>query len=125
MRILYYLCNIIIRPLSFIADKLIYRVKLEGFENVPKKQAAIICGNHVHALDGPCLVAATLRRIHFMSKKELFKNPGFRFMGFCFNVTGQPYLNMFVLLNVIVYKNFFILPILIISSKVFQTFGNH
>ena len=86
MRILYYLCNIIIRPLSFIADKLIYRVKLEGFENVPKKQAAIICGNHVHALDVPCLVAATLRRIHFMSKKELFKNPGFRFMGFCFNV---------------------------------------
>ena len=86
MKILYYLCNIIVRPLSFLAAKIIYRVKFEGWENVPKKQAAILCGNHVHALDAPALVACTTRRIHFMSKKELFKNPGFRFMGFCFNV---------------------------------------
>ena len=90
MRFLYYLCNIIVRPLSFLAAKIIYRVKFEGWENVPKKQAAILCGNHVHALDAPAMVACTTRRIHFMSKKELFKNPGFRFMGFCFNVFSIP-----------------------------------
>lgn len=86
MRILYYLCNIIVRPISFIAAKIIFRVKFEGFENVPKKQAAILCGNHVHALDAPALVACTPRRIHFMTKKELFKNPAFRLLGFCYNV---------------------------------------
>lgn len=85
MRILYYLGNIIFRPLAFLIAKIMYRVKIEGFENVPRKEGAIICGNHVHALDGPALVACTTRRIHFMSKKELFKNPFFRMLGYCYN----------------------------------------
>lgn len=85
MKILYYLCNIIIRPICFIIAKIVYRVKFEGYNNVPKKEAAIICGNHVHALDAPALVACTKRRIHFMSKKELFKNPAFKVVGFCYN----------------------------------------
>ena len=59
MEVLRKFCAFFVKPLSFIIAKIIYRVKVEGMENVPKNEACIICGNHVHALDAPALVAVT------------------------------------------------------------------
>lgn len=76
----------IVRGICYIAAKIIYRVKIEGIENVPENEACIICGNHVHALDAPALLATVNRNINFMAKEELWKSAGFRFMAKCYKV---------------------------------------
>lgn len=86
MEILRKICRFIIKPISHLIALIVYRVKLEGIENVPKDSACIICGNHVHGLDAPALLAVTNRKIRFMAKQELWNNIGFRFMAFSFNV---------------------------------------
>lgn len=85
-KVLIKICRAIVRPLCYLAAKIIYRVKIEGLENVPKDSACIICGNHVHALDAPALMATVNRNINFMAKEELWKSAGFRFMTMCYNV---------------------------------------
>ncbi len=86
MKVLKKICQIIIKTICFIAAKIVYRVKIEGIENVPKNSACIICGNHVHALDAPALIASTSRKIRFMAKQELWKSLGFKFMAWIFEV---------------------------------------
>ena len=86
MELLRKICAFFVKPLSFLAAKIIFRVKVEGIKNVPKNQACIICGNHVHALDAPALVAVVNRKIRFMAKEELWKSTGFRFMAFVYRV---------------------------------------
>lgn len=85
-KVLIKICRAIVRPLCYLAAKIIYRVKIEGLDNVPKDSACIICGNHVHALDAPALMATVNRNINFMAKEELWKSAGFRFMTMCYNV---------------------------------------
>lgn len=86
MKVLKKICQIIIKTICFIVAKIVYRVKIEGIENVPKNSACIICGNHVHALDAPALIASTSRKIRFMAKQELWKSVGFKFMAWIFEV---------------------------------------
>ncbi len=52
--------------------KLVYRLKVEGLENVPKDNAYIVCPNHLSTLDPPLIAAVLPRRVSFMAKKELF-----------------------------------------------------
>ncbi len=52
--------------------KLVYRLKVEGLENVPKDNAYIVCPNHLSTLDPPLVAAVMPRRVSFMAKKELF-----------------------------------------------------
>ena len=86
MEVLRKICRVIVKPLCHLAALIIYRVRIEGIENVPKNSACIVCGNHVHALDAPALLAVTNRKIRFMAKEELWKSVGFRFMAFVFYV---------------------------------------
>ena len=86
MEILRKICAFFVKPLGYLAAKIIYRVKVEGLENVPKNEAWIICGNHVHGLDAPALIAVVNRKIRFMAKEELWKNTGFKFMAFVYRV---------------------------------------
>ena len=86
MEVLRKICRAIVKPLCQLAALIIYRVRIEGIENVPKNSACIVCGNHVHALDAPALLAVTNRKIRFMAKEELWKSVGFRFMAFVFYV---------------------------------------
>jgi len=55
--------------------KLIYRLKVEGMENIPKDNDYIVCANHLSTLDPPMLAAIFPRRIAFMAKQELFDIP--------------------------------------------------
>lgn len=86
MKILKKIARVIVRAICRILAIIIYRVKIIGIENVPKDSACIICGNHVHALDAPALLASTNRKIRFMAKEELWKSTGFRFMAYCYDV---------------------------------------
>ena len=54
--------------------KLMYNIKIEGRENVPKTSRVIYTGNHVSYLDPPMLSYAVQRRVAYMGKKELFES---------------------------------------------------
>ena len=58
--------------------KLIYRIEINGLENIPKDNNYIICPNHLSTLDPPMIVAIMPRNIAFMAKKELFNIPFLR-----------------------------------------------
>ena len=69
--------------------KLLFFMKIEGRENVPKDRNCILMGNHQCLLD-PVTLALCVpdREIHFMGKKELFEN---KFLGWVFRqVHGFP-----------------------------------
>ena len=58
--------------------KLVYRIEINGLENVPKDNKYIICPNHLSTLDPPLICAIMPRRVAFMAKKELFDIPFIR-----------------------------------------------
>lgn len=66
---------IICRICYMIRLKLVYRLKVEGLENIPKDNEYIVCPNHLSTLDPPLVAAIFPRRISFMAKKELFDIP--------------------------------------------------
>lgn len=54
--------------------KTLFRYKVVGKKNLPKKGAYIVCSNHLSNYD-PILVSMTQKRqIYYMAKAELFKN---------------------------------------------------
>lgn len=55
-----------------IRFKLVYRLEVEGLENVPEDNKYIVCPNHLSTLDPPLICAVMPRRVAFMAKKELF-----------------------------------------------------
>ncbi len=63
-------------------SKLMYNIKVEGRENVPKSSRVIYAGNHVSYLDPPMMSYAVHRRVVYMAKQELFtdKNWLLRFL---------------------------------------------
>lgn len=57
-----------------VTFRIVYRMRVEGLENVPREGGVIVCGNHFNAKD-PMLVGITMNRpIQFMAKQELFTN---------------------------------------------------
>ncbi len=52
--------------------KLVYRLKVEGLENVPADNEYIVCPNHLSTLDPPLICGVMPRRVSFMAKQELF-----------------------------------------------------
>ena len=59
---------------------LIFKVKINGSENVPDDGAFILCSNHLSNWDPPLLQCFTKRRIYFMAKDELFHIFGLGFI---------------------------------------------
>lgn len=55
--------------------KLVYRLRVEGKENIPKNNEYIVAPNHLSTLDPPLVAAIFPRPVAFMAKKELFENP--------------------------------------------------
>ena len=60
--------------------KIVYRLKVVGKENVPKKGALIFCGNHRSLLNAPIIVSSAPRHMRFFAKKELY----YKVLGFLF-----------------------------------------
>ena len=62
--------------LFWIVSKLLFFMRYEGLEKIPKDTPCILMGNHQTILD-PLVLAlcARDREIHFMGKKELFEKP--------------------------------------------------
>lgn len=72
-----------------IVAKLLFFIRIEGRENVPKDKNCVLMGNHQCLLD-PISLALCVpdREIHFMGKKELWNN---KLLGWAFTkVHGFP-----------------------------------
>ena len=74
----------IVKGAMFIYCKIVYRMKIEGKENIPKEGALIFCASHRSFLDPPLIVCTAGRHIRFLAKEELYHNAFLRFLGFAF-----------------------------------------
>ena len=54
--------------------KIVFFVRVEGEENIPKEGAAILAANHTSLWDAPIILTATHRPMRTMGKAELFEN---------------------------------------------------
>lgn len=61
-----------------IRMKLIYKLEVQGLENVPKDNGYIVAPNHLSTNDPPMIASVLPRPVAYMAKKELFKNPFMR-----------------------------------------------
>lgn len=76
----------ILRPLGRFVIRCFYKVEYAGQENLPAEGGYILASNHIHALD-PLMISLGIknRQMHFMGKKELWKNP---FIAWCLTTVG-------------------------------------
>ncbi len=65
---------------------IVYRIKTVGRENIPKEGSLVFCGNHRSYLDPIVIVLKSKRRIRFLAKEELKKNPLFKPLFHLFDV---------------------------------------
>jgi 1-acyl-sn-glycerol-3-phosphate acyltransferase len=57
------------------AFSLIWRRRIVGKNNIPRRGGAIFASNHLSLADPPLVGTCLPRQIHFMAKKELFEIP--------------------------------------------------
>jgi len=69
----------VLRPFLITLFKLWYNPTIEGKLFIPEEGAAVIAGNHKHALDPVFVYASTKRTVRTLAKKELFKGVFGRF----------------------------------------------
>ena len=65
--------------------RIMYKMDVEGLENIPLKGRVIICSNHVSLLDPLVLAAVSPRKLNYMAKKELFEK---KILGFLIKNLG-------------------------------------
>lgn len=75
-----------LKGLFWLMTVIVYRITVKGKENLPKEGAALVCPNHVHALDTVLVVVHANRKINVLAKEELFKNVFLRFLAKVFGV---------------------------------------
>jgi acyl-[acyl-carrier-protein]-phospholipid O-acyltransferase/long-chain-fatty-acid--[acyl-carrier-protein] ligase len=73
--VLYLLPDALLRLLLWMATHTLYRIHVEGRENIPAKGGALLAPNHVSMVDAALLIAATDRPIRFMMYKENYEIP--------------------------------------------------
>ncbi len=84
-----FLYTFIVWGLYWLVSKVIFFLRIEGRENIPKGKNCVMMGNHQHIFD-PLMLALCVpdREIHFMGKKELWNN---KLLGWAFTkVHGFP-----------------------------------
>ena len=73
--VLYLLPDALLRLLLWIATHTLYRIDLEGRENVPSKGGALLVPNHVSMVDAVLLIASIDRPIRFLMFKGSYDHP--------------------------------------------------
>jgi acyl-[acyl-carrier-protein]-phospholipid O-acyltransferase / long-chain-fatty-acid--[acyl-carrier-protein] ligase len=73
--VLYLLPDALLRLLLWIATHTLYRIHLEGRDNIPAKGGALIVPNHVSMVDAVLLIASIDRPIRFLMFKGSYDHP--------------------------------------------------
>lgn len=66
------IARVIVKGFANIGFHILYKVDLKGIENIPEEGGAILCSNHIHALDSVLYVTRIKRMVYAMGKEELF-----------------------------------------------------
>ena len=82
MRVGYWILKAILTPIL----RILFRVRVEGKENLPKNGAAILASNHLSFCDSIFLPLVLRRRITFVAKAEYFED---RKTAWFFRAVGQ------------------------------------
>ena len=64
--------TLVCKGLYMLRFKLVYKLEVQGRENIPKDNNYIVASNHLSTLDPPLIAAIMPRHVAFMAKKELF-----------------------------------------------------
>jgi acyl-[acyl-carrier-protein]-phospholipid O-acyltransferase/long-chain-fatty-acid--[acyl-carrier-protein] ligase len=73
--VLFLLPDALIRFALWTFTKTIYRIRVEGRDNLPARGGALFVCNHVSFVDAPLLMAATDRQIRFIMHKVYYEKP--------------------------------------------------
>ena len=63
------------KALFWLLFSLAYRWEVRGREHVPAEGPLLVVANHFSWLDPPLVGTVLPRKVHFMAKQELFRNP--------------------------------------------------
>ncbi len=55
--------------------KIMFRMDIQGQENIPENGGVVMCCNHMSNYDPFTMAAFTKREVRYIAKKELFQNP--------------------------------------------------
>ena len=64
----------LVKSIAFVIFHLIFRIKVEGKDNIPLEGRLILCANHQSNWDPLVIATVFSRKISWMGKKELFQN---------------------------------------------------
>lgn len=70
----YYVGRGVLVPLA----RLIYRPRIEGRKNIPRKGPVIVASNHLSFIDSLIIPMFSPRPVYFLAKSSYFDGPGFR-----------------------------------------------
>jgi acyl-[acyl-carrier-protein]-phospholipid O-acyltransferase/long-chain-fatty-acid--[acyl-carrier-protein] ligase len=73
--ILYLLPDSLMRLLLWLLTHSIYRIKVEGRDNIPERGGALFVCNHMSFVDACLLIASTDRPIRFVMFKDIYEHP--------------------------------------------------
>jgi acyl-[acyl-carrier-protein]-phospholipid O-acyltransferase/long-chain-fatty-acid--[acyl-carrier-protein] ligase len=65
----------LLRLLLWMATHSIYRIKVEGRENIPERGGALFVSNHMSFVDALLLIASTDRPVRFILFKDIYDHP--------------------------------------------------
>ncbi|HTC94770.1 MAG TPA: acyl-[ACP]--phospholipid O-acyltransferase [Terriglobales bacterium] len=65
----------LVRLLLWMVTRTVYRIRVEGMENVPSKGGALFVSNHLSFMDALLLVASTDRFVRFIMFKDIYDLP--------------------------------------------------
>jgi 1-acyl-sn-glycerol-3-phosphate acyltransferase len=69
----------VLKPLVKAAAHAAFRVRVDGFDHLPRAGPAIVAANHVSLLDAPMIFLISGRRVTFLAKAEYWEQPFKRF----------------------------------------------
>ncbi|MFK7778827.1 MAG: MFS transporter, partial [Gimesia sp.] len=72
--------NATIRAVVWMVSRTIYRLRVRGHENLPKKGGALLVANHVSWLDGVFLILTSSRPVRMVAFSTYVQNPWIRWL---------------------------------------------
>ena len=75
---IYLLPDSLLRLVLWIATRSVYRIRVEGRENIPETGGALFVANHMSLVDALLLIASTDRPIRFLIFKDIYDQPYIR-----------------------------------------------
>ena len=73
--VLILLPDALLRFLLWCATHSLYRIRIDGRDNIPEKGGALFVCNHVSWMDALLLIASTDRQVRFLMFKDIYEQP--------------------------------------------------